>query len=82
MATNQANMKGIDIYEITIYMATNQAKMKGIDIYDGAVMIFLNYPLIILLWETWTKKLRTNVFGYMVLLKILDKILHTCLHPS
>jgi hypothetical protein len=35
-------------------MATNQAKMKGTNIYDGGIMIFLNYPLIILLWETWT----------------------------
>jgi hypothetical protein len=46
------------------YTAINQAEMKGTDTYDGAVMIFLNNPLIILLWEAWMQVLGTEMFVY------------------
>jgi hypothetical protein len=55
---------------ITIYTTTNQVKMKATNIYDGVVMIFLNDPLIILLWETWEKNWRQRC------LEILDRLLH------
>jgi hypothetical protein len=47
---------------ITICTTTNQAKTKRTNIYDGGVMIFLNDPLIILLWETLIEKLMTKIW--------------------
>jgi hypothetical protein len=47
------------VFDFTIYnnLHNNKsAKMKKTNIYDGAVMIFLNDPLVIMLWETWIEK--------------------------
>jgi hypothetical protein len=45
-------------------MATNQTKMKGTNIYDGVVMIFLNYPLIILIGRLGQKIEDKDVWIY------------------
>ncbi len=68
-------------YITIICTTTNQAKMKRTNIYDGAIMIFLNDPLVIMLWETWIEKLLTKMSWYMVLPKIFGKLLHICLCP-
>jgi hypothetical protein len=55
--------------------------MKGTNTYDGATMIFFEWSPYHFVMGDLDKKLKTKMFRYTILLKILGKLLHTCLHP-